>query len=138
MGQTARLPDHPTLRAPARRRVVVWLVLVIAFLGAAMAIVNAFADEPLRRVLERRINAALDGYTVTIGALHLHLLGFAVELDDVTAVQNARPRPPVIYIPRWTTSVEFRALLSLAVVADTVFDRPQVFVTQDQAVQEAR
>jgi hypothetical protein len=129
--------DHPR-PASAGRRVLGWLVLVIAVLGIAVAIVNAVIDEPLRRTLERRINAALDGYTVTIGKLDLHLLGFAVELDDVTVVQNARPRPPVIYIPRWITSVEFRALLSLAVVADTHFDRPQVFFTQDQAVTEAR
>ena len=129
--------DHPR-PSSRRRRVLGWVVLVIAVLGVAMAIVNAVIDEPLRRLLERRINAALDGYTVTIGKLDLHLLGFAVELDDVTVVQNARPRPPVIYVPRWVTSVEFRALLSLAIVADTHFDRPQVFFTQDQAVTEAR
>src|SRR5262249_28930831 len=138
MGEAAAShADHPR---PSSRglRILGWLVLVIALLGIAMAIVNAVIDEPLRRTLERRINAALTGYTVTIGKLDLHLFGFAVELDDVTVVQNARPRPPVIYIPRWTTRVEFRALLSLAVVADTHFDRPQVFFTQDQAVTEAR
>jgi hypothetical protein len=105
--------------------------------GVIVAIVNATIDEPLRRTLGGGINAALDGYTVTIGKLDLHLFGFAVELDEVTVVQNARPRPPVIYIPRWTTRVEFRALLSLALVADTVFDRPQIFITQDQALTEA-
>jgi Domain of Unknown Function (DUF748) len=138
MGEAAAShADHPR---PSSRglRILGWLVLVIAILGIVMVIVNAVIDEPLRRTLERRINAALDGYTVTIGKLDLHLFGFAVELDDVTVVQNARPRPPVIYIPRWVTSVEFRALLSLAIVADTHFDRPQVFFTQDQAVTEAR
>jgi Domain of Unknown Function (DUF748) len=134
----AQHPEAHPDRPGTRRRVIGWIVLVIAILGIAMVIVNAVVDEPLRRYLERRINAALDGYTVTVGRLDLHLLGLAVELDDVTVVQNARPRPPVIYIPRWTTSVEFRALLSLAVVADTHFDRPQIFFTQDQAVTEAR
>ena len=138
MGEAAAShTDHPR-SSLARRRVLGWLVLVIAVLGIAMTIVNAVIDEPLRRTLERRINGALTGYTVTIGKLDLHLFGFAVELDDVTVVQNARPRPPVIYIPRWTTRVEFRALLSLAIVSDTHFDRPQVFFTQDQAVTEAR
>jgi hypothetical protein len=133
----SRVGAHPP-RPSRRRRIAAWIVIVVAIVGVLMAIVNATIDEPLRRSLERRINAALDGYTVTIGRLDLHLLGFAVELDDVTVVQNARPRPPVIYIPRWTTSVEFRALLSLALVADTAFDRPQVFFTQDQAVTEAK
>ena len=133
----AQHPETHPDRGATLLRVIAWIVLVIASLGIVMVIVNAVVDEPLRRYLERRINAALDGYTVTVGELDLHLLGFAVELDDVTVVQNARPRPPVIYIPRWNTSVEFRALLSLAVVADTHFDRPQIFFTQDQAVTEA-
>jgi len=137
MAEAAVSPvEHPS-RPSVRRRIAGWVVIVVAILGIIVAIVNATIDEPLRRTLERRINAALDGYTVTIGKLDLHLLGFGVELDDVTVVQNARPRPPVIYIPRWTTRVELRALLSLALVADTAFDRPQIFFTQDQAVTEA-
>jgi hypothetical protein len=42
------------------------------------------------------------------------------------------------YVPRGTTKVDWRGLFSVAVVADTTFDRPEVFLTEDQAVEEAK
>ena len=127
-------------RAGAGLRRLKWLsasvpiLLVVALL--VRLLVDAPLNEQLRRYLEQRVNAALQGYTVSIGKVSL--IGFAVHLQQITVVQNARPRPPVAYVPRWTTSVDWRALLSLAVVADTTFDRPEVFLTEDQAVEEAK
>src|SRR5262245_48309852 len=121
-----------------RRRWLRWMLGGIAVLVAAFVVVSSIIDEPLRRYMERRVNASLKGYTVSIGELDLRLLGLSVELEDVTVVQNSRPVPPVAYVPRWTTSIEWRALLSLALVADTSFDRPAIFVTLDQTAQEAR
>ena len=43
----------------------------------------------------------------------------------------------MLYIPKWSTSVQWRALLSAALVADMTFTRPQVFVTLEQAQSEA-
>jgi hypothetical protein len=114
-------------------RVVIWITV----LATAVVVTRAHVDEPLRRYLERRVNAALDGYTVSIGKLGLHLIGFGVDLQEVTVLQNTRPRPPMAYIPSWNTRVDWRALLDFAVVADTSFDRPQVFLTEDQTVEEA-
>src|SRR5262249_28344989 len=87
-------------------------------------------NERLRRYLEQRVNAALQGYTVSIGKVSL--IGLAVDLQQITVVQNARPEPPVAYVPRWTTSVDWRALLSLAVVAATTFDPPAGFPPPNQ------
>jgi hypothetical protein len=109
---------------------------VVALL--ARLLVDEPLNEQLRRSLEQRVNAALQGYTVSIGKVDLNPIGFAVDLQKITVVQNARPRPPVAYVPRWTTRVDWRALFSLAVVADTTFDRPEVFLTEDQAVEEAK
>src|SRR4030095_15573222 len=67
----------------------------------------------------------------------LRILGFGFELRDVTMVQNSLPRPPVLYIPKWSTSIQWRALRSAALVADMTFTRPQVYITLEQAQSEA-
>src|SRR5262249_6127490 len=132
--------EHPSPRSGTRLRHpwCVGMVAVRVALGVIARGVVARTDEPLRRYLERRVNAELTGYTVSVGALDLQILGFAVELKDVTVVQNARPSPPVIYLPSWRTSVEWRALLSFAVVADPAFYQPRVFITLDHAAQAAQ
>jgi hypothetical protein len=121
-------------------RLLRWLSASVPILLVVTLLARLGVDEPLnerlRRSLEQRVNAALQGYTVSIGKVSL--IGFALDLKEITVVQNARPQPPVAYVPRWTTSVDWRALWSLAVVADTTFDRPEIFLTQDQAVEEAK
>src|SRR5262249_26700007 len=88
--------------------------------------------------LERRVNAQLDGYTGSIVRADLHVIGLSLDLYDVTVVQNALPDSPVIYIPRWTTSVQWRALLSGGIVADVLFERPAFYITFPQAATEAK
>jgi Domain of Unknown Function (DUF748) len=117
-----------------------WLVGIVALLvvlAVAAQVLIARIDEPLRRYLEKKVNASLVGYTVAVGGLDLHLLGLAVELKDVTVVQNARPRPPMVFLPSWRTSVEWQSLLSFALVADTVLRQPRLFIMLDQTEQEA-
>lgn len=98
-------------------------------LGLAVVIVLAiavsfFIDEPLRRQTEQRINAALQGYSVRIGRLDFHPVGFSLDLEDVEIRQNASPDPPVAWIPNLTASVEWKALLRGRVVADFAIDDP--------------
>jgi hypothetical protein len=121
-----------------RRRWRVAIISVLTVLVVVAAIVVARIEEPLRKYIERQINGSLDGYTVSIGKLDLHLLGLAVELENVTLVQDARPSPPMLDLPSWRTSVEWRALLSFALVADTIFERPRVDITFEQSKTEAR
>jgi hypothetical protein len=111
---------------------------VMVGLVLAIVVAASTAGEPLRRYLERRINESLDGYTLTIGTLDLRLLQLAVELGDVTLIQNARPSPPVAYVPGWRIGIDWRALLSLALVADTTLVRPAVYLTLEQTREEAR
>jgi hypothetical protein len=113
-----------------------WL-LAAAILVALLMIASVAVERPLRNELERRLNASLKGYTATIGRVDLRFLGLGFDLHDVTVVQNSLPRPPVLYIPQWSTSIQWRALLSAALVADMAFTRPQVYVTLDQAKSEA-
>lgn len=120
----------------SRRRWVAVVATVVLALVVVAAVAVSRIEDPLRRYLERQVNESLTGYTATIGALDLHIVGLAVELENVTLVQNARPSPPVLYVPSWRTSVEWRSLLSLALVADTSFERPKVFITLDQTEQE--
>jgi hypothetical protein len=117
-----------------------WLVRglgAIAVVLVLLVVALQLLDEPLRNEMERRLNAALKGYTVTIQDLDLQPFALAIELEGVTVVQDARPSPPVIYLPSWKTSLQWKALLSGAIVADAEFDRPRLYLTRTQAEAEA-
>jgi Domain of Unknown Function (DUF748) len=132
---------HAVPRPAPRRRRVRWLaVTAVCILGlvAIAVVISFFIDEPLRRRIERELNAALEGYTVRIGALSFHPIGFSLDLRDTTIVQRANPQPPVARIPRLHASVHWRALLHGRLVADFLFDRPVVHVDLTQARQEAK
>jgi hypothetical protein len=97
-----------------------------------------FVEEPLRRRMERELDARLDGYTVRVGGLDLHPLAFALDLRDVTLAQEAAPEPPVAHVETLAASVQWRALLSGALVGDLVVERPTLHLTRSQAAREAR
>jgi hypothetical protein len=104
---------------------------------AALVLPRAF-DEPLRRRLEDTMNAQLNGYTAHLGGAAFRPWGFTVELRDLSLVQNARPEPPVARFPRLRVSVQWRALLSRAIVADVLFVDPAITIDRRQAETEAR
>jgi hypothetical protein len=115
-----------------------WLFVAVPL---AVVILVAYAvafliDEPLRRYTEAKMNAALKGYTVRIGKLDFHPLGFSLDLQDTTVVQDADPDPPVAHIPLLSASVHWKALLSGRVVGDIVIERPKVTVDFKQAKKE--
>jgi hypothetical protein len=120
------------------RRWWIWLAGAVAFVVVAAVAASFFIDEPLRRYVERRMNAQLQGYTVRIGALDLHPWGFAVDLKDVVIVQDGHPDPPVVRVPELSASVQWRALLSGTVVADVQVARPAVHLNLTQLRHEAR
>lgn len=119
-----------------RRSLAVGAGAVLAFLvlvaGAAF-----FADAPLRRTLERRMNANLKGYTASLGHAHLNPFGLALTLRDVSVSQNANPDPPVLVLPRLKASVHWKELLTLHLVADFLFERPRLNVNRPQLEREA-
>jgi hypothetical protein len=84
------------------------------------------------------MNERLQGYHVTLRHLDFHVIGLSVDLEDLVVVQDAHPDPPVARIPRLSASVQWRALLHRAVVADFRFQHPIVHVNLEHLRQEAR
>ncbi len=109
------------------------LAALLALLFAA----TYFGDEPLRRTLERNMNAKLKGYTAAVGRAHLNLFGLSVTLRDVSVAQNANPDPPVLALPLLKASVHWKELLTLHLVADFLFERPRLHVDRPQLLKEA-
>jgi hypothetical protein len=114
-----------------------WLIGVVAALVLIAVAVAFFVDEPLRRITEKQMNAHLKGYTARIGRLDFHPLNFAVDFYDVLFIQNAHPNPPVLRIHRLNASVQWGALIHGRVVADFLFDTPQIYVDRQHLVSEA-
>ena len=75
------------------RRTWMWIAgSLIAVLVIVLGL-SFFIDEPLRTSLEQKLNDRLQGYTARLGAAHLSLLGFSVELKDLIIKQEANPDP---------------------------------------------
>jgi hypothetical protein len=120
------------LPRPARWGLIaVGIVVVVVFL-LAYAI-----DEPLRRYVESRMNASLEGYHASIAALDFHPIGLSVTLRDVTFIQDARPDPPVLHVPRLDASVQWRAILRARLVANFTFTRPVLYADMTHLKAEA-
>lgn len=112
--------------------------VIVASLLLLVMIADVLLDGPLRRILERRMNAALTGYTARIGAVDVHLLALSIDLEKITIVQNAHPDPPVAAIPSLHASVQWREVLSAHLVGDVVFEQPAVHVDLAQLSEESR
>jgi hypothetical protein len=115
----------------------IWLIGTIAGLIAISIALGILIDEPLRRHVERQLNTHLKGYTVCLGKLDLHPYRFSVELFDVTIVQDANPEVVIVHVPRLSSSVQWRALLSAHVVSDVLVVHPQIHLNLKQIRQEA-
>lgn len=124
------------MNAVTRRRWVVVAVTLLVLIGLASAAALFFVDEPLRRYTEAKMNARLQGYSVSIGKLHLSPVNFSLELRELTIVQDEHPDPPVASIERLHASVHWRALLAGRVVGDILIERPVVFLNLAQASKE--
>ena len=137
--EEAAKPQRPApRRQPHRwRRVVLWTAGILAIVALLLIVVPPLASEPLRRSMERRMNASLKGYTVHIDRLRVRPLGLGVTLVNLSLRQNENPEPPVAVFPRLQATVQWRELLSLKLVADFLLDRPVVYVNLKQLRQEA-
>ncbi len=131
---TRRVTPHLGL---FRRRWVLVTAGAVALVAILAVVISAVVDVPLRQRLEARINANLKGYTVRLGAVDFHPIGFSLDLIDAVIVQDANPEPPVARIPRFTASVHWRALIFGRLVGDVVIERPVVYVDLRQLRREA-
>ena len=117
-----------------------WGTKLMAGVGLLLTLLVAaavFIDEPLRAYIERKMNRSLKGYTVRIGALDFHPIGFSIELEDLQLARTDEPSPPVATIARWTASLHWRALLSGKLVNDQSIERPKFHITRILARREA-
>jgi hypothetical protein len=114
-----------------------WVLGVIVSIFVLAVLVSFLVDEPLRRYIEREVNARLDGYTASIHRLDFHLIGFSWDLEDVVLSQDANPDPPVLKIKELSASVQWWALLHGRVVADFQFDEPVVYINREHLAREA-
>ncbi len=115
-----------------------WLLATLGVVAVLVTGISFYMDTILRASIERNINRALTGYTVRIGSVSFHPIGFSLDLLDTTAVQTVDPNPPVMHIPRLHASVHWRALLHRRLVADFLVDRPQIHLNLRQAQTEIK
>jgi hypothetical protein len=128
LAKSGRLTGKTFIRILAGIGIVI-LILVIA---------SFFVDEPMRRSMEKRMNASLKGYTVVLPRLHFSLFGGSITLRDLTIRQQANPEPPVMVVPRLKASVQWSELLTFHVVADFLLDKPRVHLNLPQLQAENR
>jgi hypothetical protein len=109
-----------------------WIVGSSA-LALLFAYVFAFlAAEPLRRMVEREINARLNGYTMRIGHLDLHPIPVSLDLRDIVILQHPDFERPIIRLPRLSARVHWRAAVHGRVAVDVELDSPEVHVDRTQ------
>ena len=125
------------LVAIGRRSFLVLIGTIVTLLIVAVA-ADLLLDEPIRRKIEREMNAALNGYTVRIPKADFHVFGASIDLENMRVIQNAHPDPPVALFPKLSASVQWGALFHLRLVADFILDRPQVHLNLPQLAEEAK
>jgi Domain of Unknown Function (DUF748) len=120
------------------RRLAFWVGGILGFILILVFALAYLIDEPLRRKMERDINARLKGYTVSVARLDFHPIGLSLDLEELTIYQNAHPDPPIAHIPNLSASVHWKALLFGRLTADFEIDDPKVNFDLRQFVQEAQ
>lgn len=111
---------------------------IVVLLALVYAALRLRGDEMLRRRVEYNANQRLKGYTIRIPRLHFNLIGCSLTLRDVEIIQQQHPQPPIAKVALMKTSVHWRALLHGRLVADFLFDRPQLRVNLPQVRTEAK
>jgi Domain of Unknown Function (DUF748) len=114
------------------------LLVVLGFLLLLALILDRALDEPIRKAVERRINAALEGYTARVHRADFHLVGLSLTLEDVGVSQDAHPEPAVLSIPRLAMGVQWMALLSGRLVADCTIQSPSIYADLEKLQEENR
>ena len=113
-----------------------WVLGALAVLLVLAYAVAFLIDEPLRRTIERQMNARMKGYTARIGYLNFHPIGFSIDLRDVVLVQDAHRDPPIMRVPRLSASVQWGAIIHARVVADFELDGLEVYMDRTHVVRE--
>lgn len=111
-------------------------LVALALVALGIALVDVFADGPLRRRIERTMNQRLSGYSVALAEVDFRPWTLSLELIDLVVVQQAHPEPPVALFPRASFSVHWRSLLLGRVVSDVLLASPRLHVDLAQLREE--
>jgi Domain of Unknown Function (DUF748) len=124
-------------RLGRRGRISAWIAAVLVALILAVTLGSYLFDGPLRRELEKKMNANLHGYSVRLGHAHAGLFGLSLFLSDLVVRQQANPEPPVAVIPYLHLSIEWPQLLRRHLVGDAFFRQPSIHANLPQLRREA-
>lgn len=122
----------------SRSRALRIALIVLGSLVVIGVFLDRGLDRPLRRIVERRINESLVGYSGRLGHLDFHLLGLSMDLETLVVSQNAHPDPPILNLPSLRMSVHWRDLLRFRLVADALFENPTIHADLTQLQEEAK
>lgn len=120
-----------------RSRLLLWILGIPATFAIILVIASFLLDEPLRKIVEKKMNRDLKGYSVRLPELHLQLIGLSLTLKDLTVIQQAHPDPPIASFPRIKTSIHWREILSGRLLAEFRLDRPKLHINLQQLRNEA-
>jgi uncharacterized protein involved in outer membrane biogenesis len=120
------------------RRSIIWSGGILAVILVTIFVVAYLIDEPLRRRVEREMNARLKGYTIRIEKLDFHPIGLSLDLENLSIHQADQPDPPIAYVPKLHASIHWKALLSGRLVGDFQIDDPKIRFDLRQFVQESK
>ena len=109
-----------------------WGIGIPVALVLVLYIASFFLDEPLRSIMEKKLNGDLKGYSVQLPKLHVQLIGLSLTLKGLTVMQQAHPSPPVVYFPVLKASIHWREILSGRLVAEFRLDQPKVNINLQQ------
>src|SRR5262245_5922236 len=114
---------------------VKWFALtaLLMFLLALAGLM--IVSRQLPTLIERKLNAQVEGYRFTIGQATLSP-SLSLEIQRLIMVQVDHPDPPVAMIPRWVLSIQWSQIFSGVLVSDYLVSRPVLHITLPQARQE--
>ncbi|MBF0314842.1 MAG: DUF748 domain-containing protein [Oligoflexia bacterium] len=119
------------------RVIKIILILLALFLFLALIIPLLF-QKNLANYLEAKMNKTLKGHHVTITSAHFQILGPSLTLNDLIIKRDEFPDPAIAHIKKIRGSIDWRALLSLKLVADILIENPKMHINLLQVQQEKK
>ncbi|MEP6933095.1 MAG: DUF748 domain-containing protein [Nitrospirota bacterium] len=131
-----KLDARPSRATPGNVPVfLTWSVVIfgvlLLFIGACLVVVN----RALSGLIERQLNAKVEGYRFTVGQATLYP-SLSLVIQRLTMIQVDHPDPPVAEIPRWVLSIQWSQIFSGVLVSDYLISRPILHITLPQAKNE--
>jgi len=109
-----------------RSRRLGWIAAILGTILLVLILAVQLVEQPLRRYIEKKLNLALPGYTLSLGDLELHLLRLAITLKQLTIIQQANPQPVMASIPSLHAGVQWAEILKGSLGTEAEIFRPRI------------